>query len=182
MGLFILVVNSSTTVTYLVLFDSLNNPMRWVEASSPFDKEDMLRESMLLFGNPDPLISDPVAFPTNSILENIFLTKIWNKSAGLYHNPHLYPHATFSGLEQKCLLCIFGSQHFAITGSDYKLNENLHWIINRSFGMGITFLDFKKNYNFSQWLLFITKIHPPFYQTIHSFSIFLAITICQTLW
>lgn len=71
-GPFILAVNSSTAVTYLVLFDSLNNPMRWVEASFPFYKEDMLREATLLFGNPDPLISDPAAFPTNNILANTF--------------------------------------------------------------------------------------------------------------
>lgn len=76
MGPFILVINSSTAVTYLVLFDSLSNPMRWVEASFPLYKEDMLREATLLFGNPDPLISGPVAFPANNILENIFKNKI----------------------------------------------------------------------------------------------------------
>lgn len=46
--------------------------MGWVEALFPFYKEDMLPEARLLFENPDPLISDPAAFPTNNIFENTF--------------------------------------------------------------------------------------------------------------
>lgn len=138
--------------------------MRWVEASFLLYKEDMLREATLLFGNPDPLISGPVAFPANNILENIFKNKIWNKSAGLYHNPPLHPHATFSGLEQKCLLLYlwFPAQHFAITGCNYKLSENFHWIINRVLWNVGNFSWFPKNYHFLQRFLFITNINPPF--------------------